>query len=779
MKRPFLLLLLLSITLHLARAQTATVSIADYTADPGSVNIPVEVTNFVDVGAITLFIEYDPNVITFQSYTSTVISNVFVNTYPSGSNYILGISWAEINSINVSSGTLMELIFYYSGGYSDLNFLESYCEIANTGGYVIPTIYTDGSIGPATTVPIVIVDQLNQVPSPPNLLVAIEVDFSAVPDGVGSFNFEIEFDDNIVSFQQLQNQFEPGIAVNVLSNPPRVALAWNTASPVSGSYLNGKLLDMEFVYLGGNGQLDFVPSACQVADYNAQVVNASYVNGIITQDPATLTNVIIDSIGAAAGETISLPVTVRNFTDIGAFDYFIGYNSIALQFNQLININPAIQSGLIYNAITDTIIVAWNATMAGVTLPYDAVLFELEFLYFGTDQDLVFYEQNCSMADFNANPINAYYVPGKVTEIPGTNPTLCMETVVAEVQTEALMPLNATGMTDVGAITLEIEFDDIMLNYISVENIHPELSHGTGLYTCNSGLFTYSWTVDPFYGSGISIPDNESLFEIRFLFVSGPAVVTFNQENCEIADYNANELYIFYCDGLIVGGIETSIKVYLEGPFNNGVDMDNDLNTYGFLPLSQPYSGTPWFYSGTESVTIIPNPEIIDWILVELRDTTQADFAKPPCIVARRAAFLLNDGSVVDLDGVSPLQFPFNIEYNLYFVIRHRNHLDVMSYYPPTMVGNHYYYDFSTGATQAYTGTNGHKLIAPGIWGMMGGDGDANGQANNGDKLDVWAIQAGLYGYYSGDYNLDTQVNNGDKNDVLLFNVGKGSGVPE
>ncbi|MCD4735256.1 MAG: hypothetical protein K8R53_04380, partial [Bacteroidales bacterium] len=88
-------------------------------------------------------------------------------------------------------------------------------------------------------------------------------------------------------------------------------------------------------------------------------------------------------------------------------------------------------------------------------------------------------------------------------------------------------------------------------------------------------------------------------------------------------------------------------------------------------------------------------------------------------------------------------------------------------------------YDFTIGSGQAYGGSNGHREIAAGIWGLTGADGNADGQINNGDKNDVWIIQAGNSGYLEGDFNMDVQVNNGDKVDIWIPNTGLGGQVPD
>ncbi|MCD4746118.1 MAG: glycoside hydrolase family 55 protein [Bacteroidales bacterium] len=228
----------------------------------------------------------------------------------------------------------------------------------------------------------------------------------------------------------------------------------------------------------------------------------------------------------------------------------------------------------------------------------------------------------------------------------------------------------------------------------------------------------------------------------------------------------------------VISGIEIKLKNFFEGPFN-GTDMNTDLNSGGHIPLSQPYNILPWNYIGTESVSSIPNTNVVDWVLVELRDTTQADLATSETMIGRQAAFILNDGLIVGLDGSSFLSFNHSINHSLFIVIWHRNHLGVMSAYPLTEVSGIYSYDFTTGANQAYGGSLGHKKIGTGIWGMIGGDGDANSQIGNADKNDVWAVQAGTSGYLSGDFTMDVQVNNSDKNDIWTPNSGKGGQVPD
>lgn len=225
------------------------------------------------------------------------------------------------------------------------------------------------------------------------------------------------------------------------------------------------------------------------------------------------------------------------------------------------------------------------------------------------------------------------------------------------------------------------------------------------------------------------------------------------------------------------------LKAWLEGPYDSlAGQMNATLNNYNMLPLSQPYSSDPnagWYYDGVEQVNSIPNSDIIDWILIETRDASNAGNAGSAAMDERQAALIKKDGGIVGLDGMSYPVFLEPIDQKLFVVLYHRNHLGIMTASEILQSGTGAYtYDYSSGATQVYGGTLGHKEIGTGVWGMAAGDGDANGQVGNTDKNDVWAPHAGASGYLAGDFSMDSQVNNTDKNDKWVPNSGKGSQIP-
>ncbi|MBM3435069.1 MAG: hypothetical protein FJY07_02500 [Bacteroidetes bacterium] len=222
--------------------------------------------------------------------------------------------------------------------------------------------------------------------------------------------------------------------------------------------------------------------------------------------------------------------------------------------------------------------------------------------------------------------------------------------------------------------------------------------------------------------------------------------------------------------------VSFNIKVYLEGPFN-GTEMSTALNSAGLIPLAQPYNMSPWNYSGAENVTAIPNSDIVDWVLVELRSTSGgAATATYDKMIHRQAAFLKSDGSVVGLDGMSLITYTGTITGNLFFVIHHRNHLPVMSSAPASLNVSTYSWDFTDLLTKVYL--NGHKQMSPGVYGMIGGDCNADKIISIEDIDPDWSLDAGRQGYYAGDVNLDSQVNNPDKNEIWLPNLGSVARLP-
>ncbi len=212
--------------------------------------------------------------------------------------------------------------------------------------------------------------------------------------------------------------------------------------------------------------------------------------------------------------------------------------------------------------------------------------------------------------------------------------------------------------------------------------------------------------------------------------------------------------------------INVKSKVFLQGPFNTN-SMNTSLSQNGLLPTTQPFNTTPWNYNGNETLGSGSTSSYVDWVLVELRNSSN-----PTQVVARKAAILKNDGTLLNTDGSNGVPFSNVQEGTYYIAVFHRNHLAVMSKTPVQLSSNSQMYDFTTGMDKAY-GTNSMIDLGNSKFGMYAGDGNGNGGITIADRNEVWLPQNGSMGYLKGDFNLDGGVTASDVN--LYWNINNGT----
>jgi hypothetical protein len=253
--------------------------------------------------------------------------------------------------------------------------------------------------------------------------------------------------------------------------------------------------------------------------------------------------------------------------------------------------------------------------------------------------------------------------------------------------------------------------------------------------------------------------------------VAPDPVITYAAANTGAHTLSASGLTTFSTFTGTKGALTSRLFAYLEGPYNSSSNlMNTTLRDAGKLPLTQPYNTPPWNYAGTESVAAIP-ADVVDWVLVQLRQAGTPATATAATIFATRAGFLKKDGSIVDIDGASDIKW-YNsaVTSSLYPVILHRNHLAIMANNAVTATAGIYMYDYTTAQSQIYDGT-GSGCIAlvpssgPTKWGLVGGDADASGLVNNNDLFN-WQANFSSSTYNSADFDMSGLVNN---NDLFLW----------
>jgi hypothetical protein len=235
----------------------------------------------------------------------------------------------------------------------------------------------------------------------------------------------------------------------------------------------------------------------------------------------------------------------------------------------------------------------------------------------------------------------------------------------------------------------------------------------------------------------------------------------------------------------VLSPLLVSPKIFLQGNYNTGTGVMTDaLRTANLIPTTEPYTSLTMQTvalrgSGggeTAASTVIgsaagasTNTTAVDWVLAQLHRSSDG------VVVSQRAVILLRNGSVVETDGVTPVNFAGNAAGSYYVSIRHRNHLGVRSLNTLTLAKvSSTNYDFTTALGQSFAGvvTNNSMatLVAATTFGLWGGNANSDlftrktGSAGINDYSKLLASVSSVAApgptavYKTEDFNLDGNV---------------------
>lgn len=206
-----------------------------------------------------------------------------------------------------------------------------------------------------------------------------------------------------------------------------------------------------------------------------------------------------------------------------------------------------------------------------------------------------------------------------------------------------------------------------------------------------------------------------------------------------------------------------SLKVFISGNSSSGSDtMATALNYKNLIPLAPPDSFSSnckaFIYKkkpcdSISAYFLSQHPEIVDWVIIELKTKK---FISTDTV----AALLTRTGRIISTTGDTLI--PVNETSGSYYVIiRHRNHVAIMSSSLITPALSPVLYDFTTALSKYYGGAA--KLIKAGLYGMFAGDANYDGII---DTLDFRKLETdnknAEEGYKTTDFNLSGFINSAD-----------------
>ncbi|NVO18047.1 MAG: hypothetical protein HXX13_00010 [Bacteroidetes bacterium] len=324
------------------------------------------------------------------------------------------------------------------------------------------------------------------------------------------------------------------------------------------------------------------------------------------------------------GQVFTVPITVTNFEDIGGISLIFEYNPAVLSYQGFVP-NAAF-NGFVVNGTTEPgrVIISWYA-LYGVTLPDDAHLVDIKFVNNGGSTPITWFspeEGSCEYAKYdngaytvlNDSPFSTYYINGQVTS-PAA-PLTWAPIITHAVPGSLDVPVMVNGFSDVGAISLTMEYDPAVITYQDLYTANPVLS-AAGAWLIGSQdapngkkYIRISWTKNEQLPSlpAVNLPDNSVIVNLKFNYISGTTALTWIDDgpSCEYADglYNAlpdSPTSEYYQDGLVTG---EQYSPRTEIPCITGIvgqPVVFPVRVYGFSNI------------GSISLTLNYNPSVLTW----------------------------------------------------------------------------------------------------------------------------------------------------------------------
>jgi hypothetical protein len=221
--------------------------------------------------------------------------------------------------------------------------------------------------------------------------------------------------------------------------------------------------------------------------------------------------------------------------------------------------------------------------------------------------------------------------------------------------------------------------------------------------------------------------------------------------------------------------LNLSLKVFLEGPYIGGGQMQASLTPY-LSAFEHGPAASPDARVGKMRPGYTVPAQAIDVITVELRA-----FAAKATTLATAFAWLMQDGSVLDFEtGLKPYLTFGNLplsEGGWHVVVKHRNHLSVMSSsaMPITLVATEPGRTAAQGFADLSVVTNiygaGFTMWTASPVLMIAGNADNSDQRMTEQDFDLIKADADSpldMGYKNTDFNLDAKCNATDADRVML-----------
>jgi hypothetical protein len=131
----------------------------------------------------------------------------------------------------------------------------------------------------------------------------------------------------------------------------------------------------------------------------------------------------LPDIQACIGDTVESPITMSAINNVGAITLYISYDTTAVKFIDMFNIN-SLASGVLFNDVKNTagqllgkIAISWVTSTAGINFS-QGIFSELKFKILNGNTNLLF-TPDCEIADYQSAILTVGYTNGSIS-VPAT-----------------------------------------------------------------------------------------------------------------------------------------------------------------------------------------------------------------------------------------------------------------------------------------------------------------------------------------------------------------------
>jgi hypothetical protein len=315
------------------------------------------------------------------------------------------------------------------------------------------------------------------------------------------------------------------------------------------------------------------------------------------------------------GPSVPIPVTATDFTNIGQFTLSLEFDTTKVHYLSSSKNLSLPGMTVTYNHPSGNtigkLVFAWTGA-SNVTLASESSIVNLSFAYVAGTGILGWAYNFGSVCQYkryvggvltalNDTPKYQFYLNGGISN--RTAPVTFAPTIANPVTGPLSIPVTANGFTDIGAFTLNLEYDPAFITYQNTFTKNPAFG-STFQVGDNPGTGSKRLIVVQWYGNSVNLANGATLVTLNFSYPTAycdasPLTWFDNISSCEYADGPGDVLIdmpqsSYYMNSIVAEGIKTTWTGNASTAWDNSANWNScgvpDISRNIVIPNVSPHS---------------------------------------------------------------------------------------------------------------------------------------------------------------------------------------------